>query len=197
MAWIAKPSATMKIERRDEPYVTAEMTQRYEREIIPRYETRLGALMPILHDVQETYGYLPHQALQEIAGLLGVSAAQVLDTASFYEDFHLHPIGRNVIGVCQSIACEVCGHQAILDHLRQRLGIEPHETTEDGRFTLLAMECLGSCDTAPVALINGRLHENLSIEKLDAALEDLPDGPGAAGAAQAERPGTPQAVPRK
>ena len=82
-------------------------------------------------------------------------------------------MGKYRIGVCQSITCEVCGHQAILDHLRRKLDIEPHETTDDGKFTLLALECLGSCDTAPVALINGTLHENLTIEKLDELIEGL------------------------
>ena len=80
-----------------------------------------------------------------------------------------------MIGICQSVGCEICGHQAILDHVRNKLDLEPHETTEDGKFTLLTLECLGSCDTAPVALINEDLHENLTIEKLDQILESLPD----------------------
>ena len=75
----------------------------------------------------------------------------------------------------QSVGCEICGHRAILDHVRDKLDLEPHETTEDGKFTLLTLECLGSCDTAPVALINEDLHENLTIEKLDQILESLPD----------------------
>ena len=88
---------------------------------------------------------------------------------------HTEPVGRYVIAVCQSIACEVCGHQAILDHLRQKLDVEPHETTDDGKFTLLALECLGSCDTAPVALINEELHEGLSIESIDRIIDSLPE----------------------
>jgi NADH:ubiquinone oxidoreductase subunit E len=75
--------------------------------------------------------------------------------------------------VCQSIACEVCGHEAILDHLRAKLGIEPHETTEDGRFTLLAMECLGACEGAPCALINDERYDNLTIDSIDQLLENL------------------------
>jgi NADH-quinone oxidoreductase subunit E len=76
-----------------------------------------------------------------------------------------------VIGVCQSIACEVCGHQAIVDHLRRTLGIEPGETTNDGRITLRVMECLGACDFAPVALVNEELHVGLTIEKVDEVVE--------------------------
>src|SRR5690606_29466786 len=135
--------------------------EKYRKEILPRYETRMGALLPILHDVQHQYGHVPYQAMIEIARFLEIEPSNVLDTVSFYEEFHTEPVGKYVIGVCQSIACEVCGHQAILDHLREKLGIEPHETTEDGRFTLLAMECLGACEGAPCALVNEDRHDHL------------------------------------
>lgn len=174
MAWIVKPSATTEIPKRDEPYLTNEMRARFESEIIPRYERKQGALMPILHDVQDAYGHVPYQAMIEIAGLLEIHPGEVLDTVSFYEEFTTEPVGTYVVGVCQSIACEVCGHQAILDHLRDKLGIEPHETTADGRFTLLAMECLGACEGAPCALVNGDRHDNLTIQGIDRVLDDLP-----------------------
>ena len=175
MAWIVKPSATTKIDKRSEPYLTSQMKDHYTKVLLPRYERAQGALMPILHDVQHHYGYIPYQAMIEIATFLNLKPADVLDMVSFYEEYHTEPVGKYVIGVCQSIACEVCGHQAIVDHLREKLGVEPHETTEDGKFTLLTLECLGSCDTAPVALINDDLHENLSIAKLDKIIDSLPD----------------------
>jgi NADH-quinone oxidoreductase subunit E len=174
MAWIVKNSAGMKIETRREAYLTPKMIEQYRTVIMPRYATTLGALMPILHDVQHHYGYIPYQAMIEIAKLLEIKPSDVLDTVSFYEEYHTKPMGKYIIGVCQSIACEVCGHQAIVDHLREKYDIEPHETTEDGKFTLLTLECLGSCDTAPVALVNDDLHENLTIEKLDDVLDNLP-----------------------
>lgn len=173
MAWIVKPSATMEIERRDEPYLTAAMRDAFAKDLVPRYEEKMGALVPILHEVQHAYGYIPFQAMEEIAEFLDIAPADVLDCASFYEEFHTEPVGRYVIGVCQSVACEFCGHKRILDHLREKYDIEPHETTEDGRFTLLTLECLGSCDTAPVALVNETLHENLTIEKMDEVLDAL------------------------
>lgn len=173
MAWIVKPSSTLEIERRAEPYVTDEMRRQFEKEILPRYATKHGALMPILHDVQHTYGYIPHQAMIEIADFLDLTPGDVLDTVSFYEEYHTHPVGKYVIGVCQSIACEVCGHQAIVDHLRNKYNIEPHETTDDGMFTLLTLECLGACDTAPCALVNDDRHDNLTIESLDEILDAL------------------------
>ena len=115
MAWIVKPSATMTIERREMPYLTDAMKKRYTDEILPRYETTMGALVPILHDMQHTYAHVPHQAMEEIAEFLSITPGDVLDTVSFYEEFHTEPVGKYVIAVCQSIACEVCGHQAILD----------------------------------------------------------------------------------
>lgn len=177
MAWTVKPSATQQIPRRKEPYLTPQMTEKYRAGILPRYQTTMGALMPILHDVQHQYGYIPYQAMIEIAQFLKIAPADVLDTVSFYEEYHTEPVGKYVIGVCQSIACEFCGcgHKAILDHLRNKLDIEPHETTEDGKFTLLTMECLGSCDTGPVALVNEKLHENLTVQKMDQIINALQD----------------------
>lgn len=175
MAWIVKPSATAKFPVRSEPYLTAEMKARFEKDILPRYETKHGALMPILHEVQHVYHHIPYQAMVEIATFLSLTPGDVLDTVSFYEEFHTEKVGKYVIGVCQSIACEVCGHQAILDHVREKLGIEPHETTDDGKFTLLALECLGACEGAPCALVNDDRHDNLTISSLDKIIDSLPD----------------------
>ena len=172
MAWTAKQSATTSIEKRDEPYLTPAMTKKIKKEIMPLYATSQGALMPTLHEVQHEYGYIPWQAMVEIGALLDISAAQVADVVSFYEDYHSEPLGKYVIGVCQSIACEVCGHQALIDHLKEKLDIDVHETTKDGTFTLLGMECIGSCDNAPCALINGTQYNKLSISMID----DIVDG---------------------
>jgi NADH-quinone oxidoreductase subunit E len=171
MAWITKPSATQKIPTRAEPYCTAAMKERWERELIPRYATRQGALMPILHEIQHEHRCIPYQAMIEIASFLAITPAEVLDTVSFYEEYTTEKLGQCVIGICQSIACEVCDHKKLLDHVRTKLGIEPHETTDDGKFTLLTLECLGSCDTAPVALFNETLHENLTVERVDELIE--------------------------
>lgn len=175
MAWNVKPSATTQVPLRKEPYLTQAMQDRYRAEVLPRYQTTMGALMPILHDVQHHHGHIPYQAMIEIATFLKIKPSDVLDTVSFYEEFHAEPVGKYVIGVCQSIACEFCGcgNKAILNHLRKKLNIDPHETTSDGKFTLLAMECLGSCDTGPVALVNEKLHENLTVEKMDQIVDSL------------------------
>ena len=174
MAWPTKPSATMQIARRAEPYVTAAMKDRWTRDVLPKYATRLGALMPVLHDVQHAYRHIPHQAQVEVAEFLGISPSDVLDTVSFYDEFTVEQRGVVTIGVCHSIACEQCGCSStrLVDRARERLGIVPGETTDDGKFTLISMECLGSCDTAPVALFNETLHENLTVEALDRLIDE-------------------------
>ncbi len=144
--------------------------EKITKEIMPRYATGQGALMTTLHEIQHEYGYISWQAMVEISKVLDITPAQVADVVSFYEDYHSEPMGKYIFGICQSIACEVCGHQAVIDHLKQKLGIDVHETTEDGKFSLLGMECIGSCDNAPCALVNGKQHNKLTISKVDEIL---------------------------
>ncbi len=177
MAWIAKPSGTQRIERRVEPYLTSALKAKWSSELLPKYATKHGALMPILHEIQHEHRCIPYQAMLEIAAFLGLTPADVLDTVTFYDEFTTNKMGDCVIGVCQSVVCEACGHKKLLDHIRHRLELEPRETTDDGRFTLLTMECLGSCDTAPVALFNDVLHEQLTIEKVDQLIDSAKAAP--------------------
>lgn len=178
MAWITKPSGSTKIETRDEPYLTAAMKARLSSEMLPRYETKLAALLPCLHEVQHAYGWIPAQAMMEIAAFLSIKPSEVIDTASFYEEYWLKPKGKHLIAVCRSIACEVCDHQKITDAIREKLGIEVGETTDDGRFTLVEVECLGSCDSAPVALFDEKLQEWLTPEKALQAIDGTKDDHG-------------------
>ena len=179
MSWTTKPSATTKIPTRAEPYCTQAMKDRWTKDILPRYATKQGALLPILHEIQHEYRHIPYQAMVEIASFLGIKPADVMDTVTFYEEFHTEPVGKCVIGICQSIACEACDHKPLLDHCRRTLGIEPGETTPDGAFTLLAMECLGSCDTAPVALFNETLHDKLDVPTVDRLIAQARQAPAA------------------
>jgi len=173
MAWIMKPSATMQIERRDEPYLTAEMKQRLEAEVLPRYPRKQAATLPALHLVQDAYNFVPFQACEEIAAFLELSAAEVFDAASFYDEFTEQPVGKYLLMVCQSLSCELCGQVELMENLSDKLGIEPGQTTEDGRVTLKACECLGSCGTAPAALINHDLHEDITWERLSKTIDEL------------------------
>jgi len=171
MAWISKPSGTMRVPTRDEPYLTEAMRRELVDRIVPRYETSHAALLPALHMIQHEYGWIPAQAMLEIAEVLGLEPADVLDTASFYEEYWLKPKGRHVVAVCRSIACEFCGNRELTQAVIEHLGIDVGETTDDEEFTLVELECLGSCGTAPVALIDETLHENLTPERLIEEIE--------------------------
>lgn len=178
MAWITKDSANAKVERRAQPYLTDAMRRDLTERVLPRYANKQAAMLPCLHMVQHEYGWVPAQAMEEIAAFLGLAPADVLDTASFYEEYWLKPKGRHLIQVCRSIACEFCGQREITQACKDKLGIEVGETTDDGNFTLIELECLGSCGTAPAALIDETLHENLTPETMVKAI----DGAGSAGA---------------
>jgi NADH-quinone oxidoreductase subunit E len=178
MAWTTKSSSTMQVERRDEPYLTQEMRASITRDLLPRYEDPRGALLATLHMVQDAHGWLPHQSLEEIAEFLQLAPGDVLDTASFYEEYWLKPKGKHVIGVCRSIACEFCDHSAITDACRETLGVELGQTSKDGAFTLIELECLGSCGTAPVAIIDHTLHENLTPDKMRRLIDGVQDKDG-------------------
>lgn len=172
MAWIVKPSATMQIARREEPYLTPAMRDELTARYIPRYETKLACTLPALHLIQHQYGWVPPQAMEEIAAFLELQPADVLDTASFYEEYWLKPKGKNLVSVCRSIACEFCNQPAITDALRQKLGIDVGETTDDGLFTLIELECLGACGGAPALLINETLHENVTPDQVGLLLDE-------------------------
>ncbi len=179
MAWITKNSGTMKIDHRDEPYLTAAMKEKLTRDYLPRYETTLAALLPTLHMLQHEYGWIPPQAMMEAATFLKLSPAEVLDTASFYEEYWLKPKGRHLVSVCRSIACEFCGQKEITQAVKDKLGIDVGETTDDGKFTLIELECLGSCGTAPAMLIDETLHENVKPEMIAGLLDKVTDEPHA------------------
>jgi len=171
MAWITKNSAGMTVDRRPEPYFTKAMADDMTARILPRYETTLAALLPALHMVQHEHGWIPPQAMLEIAEFLGIEPSQVLDTATFYEEYSLKPKGRHTIAVCRSIACEFCGQKDISDACKAKLGIDVGETTPDGEFTLIELECIGACGAAPAALVNEALHKNLTPQAISNAID--------------------------
>ncbi len=173
MAWITKNAGTMQIDRREEPYLSDETRAKLEAEVIPRYATRQAATLPVLHEIQHLHNWIPYQALEEAAEFLGLSAGEVIDCATFYEEFFLHPKGRHLVQMCQSLSCELCGHEPILEKIQQKLDIMPGETTDDDRVTLMTVECLGSCGTAPALMIDGTLHENVTWEQAKRLLDDL------------------------
>jgi NADH-quinone oxidoreductase subunit E len=177
MAWIVENRRTEVVDRRETPYLTDDMKIDIANTYFPRYPTKRAVLLPALHAVQHAYGWIPTQAMEEVGEFLGLAPAEVMDTASFYEEYWLKPKGKYLIAVCRSLACEICGSNDVTNRLKKKLGIEPGETTADGKFTLVEYECLGSCGTAPAALCNEVLHEDITSESMVKLLDALPADP--------------------
>jgi NADH-quinone oxidoreductase subunit E len=142
------------------------------RSFFPRYPTRRAALLPALHITQDALGYVSLRAMQDIAELLEVPAAAVMDVVTFYTHFWTHAKGRKTIVLCRSLTCELMGGQAVQEALERRLGIREHETTPDGQWSLMTEECLAACDHAPCMLINEKMHKRVRVEDLDRILAD-------------------------
>ncbi len=131
-------------------------------------------VLPCLRRIQEDRGYIAETDIDGLVEYLGVPRIQIEEVLSFYTQYRTKPIGRWHLQVCRNVSCSMRSAERILGHLQQKLGITPGETTADGRFTLSTVECLGSCGTAPVVMINDAYHESMSFEKIDAVLEKLP-----------------------
>jgi NADH-quinone oxidoreductase E subunit len=123
-----------------------------------------SALIPILHYVQDRYGYIPDRAANRVAQSLGVPTVYVWGVASFYSYFSLNPKGVFTVRVCMGTACYVRGSQALMDEFARRLEVGPNETTEDGVFTLEEARCLGACGQAPVVMVNDQVHAKVGAQ---------------------------------
>jgi len=123
-----------------------------------------GALIPLLQSAQDSYGYIPEKAIHYISEVVGIPAADIYGVITFYAQFRLKPLGKNVIRICEGTACHVNGAKNIVKVLQNELGIGVGETTEDGLFTLQSVACLGCCSLAPVIMINDDTHGNLTPE---------------------------------
>lgn len=138
-----------------------------------RYPSPRTALIPALHLVQQEAGYIDEEAVLEISRIFGLSPAQVEEVITFYTMFHRQPVGRHLLQVCTNISCLLRGAERLLQHLERALDLRPKETTSDGAFTLLEVECIGACELAPVVQVNYDFHGPLNIEKLDKLIEEL------------------------
>jgi NADH-quinone oxidoreductase subunit E len=126
----------------------------------------IGSLIPLLQSAQESYGFIPEKAIYYISELTGIPAADIYGVITFYSQFRLKPLGKNLIRICEGTACHVNGAKKILSTLEDELGIGVGDTTDDGVFTLLSVACLGCCSLAPVVMINNSTHGNLNADKL-------------------------------
>jgi NADH-quinone oxidoreductase E subunit len=141
--------------------------------IIKRYPNTRGALLPVLHLAQREFGWISKDVMEYLSGLLDVPVTEIFDTATFYTMFKVKPSGKYHIQLCSTISCALRGSRQLYEHLSEKLGIGDGEVTPDGKFSLLKVECLGSCGTAPVVQINDDYHEDMTIEKLDNLLKEL------------------------
>ena len=133
-----------------------------------------GPLLPALHAIQDRLGYIPPEAIATVAHALNVSRAEVHGVLSFYHDFRTEPAGRHVVRLCRAEACQSVGSEALAAHARARLGVDFHETSADGAFTLEPVYCLGGCACSPTMMLDGRLYGRVTPERFDrlvAALE--------------------------
>ena len=136
-------------------------------------ERKSSAVMATLRIAQEEHGWLSVPLMDYVAELLGMRPIQVYEVATFYSMYDLKPVGRHKISICTNISCMLCGSDAIVKHLEQRLGIKLGETTPDGKVTLKEVECLAACCGAPMFQIGKTYYENLTPEKVDRILEGL------------------------
>jgi len=135
-------------------------------------ERKRSALIPLLFVVQRERGYIDNQGVNFLAKFLDLEVTDVWETATFYSMLNMRPVGRHHIQICKTLSCKVMGEPEITDHICNKLGIHPGETTEDGKFTVSLVECLGSCGTAPMMQIGFDYHEDLTTEKVDKILAD-------------------------
>jgi formate dehydrogenase subunit gamma len=138
---------------------------------IREYTHLRGPLLPVLHAVQEEFGYIDEAAVPLIAEELNISKAEVHGVISFYHDFRHHRVGKHVIKVCRAESCQSMGCEALVGHLENRLGVKLGETTPDERFTLEQVFCLGNCALSPAVMINGQPYGRVSAARADALIE--------------------------
>ena len=142
----------------------------FGRAIIAELNDRPGATLPILHALQEHFGYVDRACVPDVAAALNLSQAEIHGVLSFYHDFRAEPAGRRVIKLCRAEACQAVGCRALEAHVQRRLGIGFGQTTPDRRFTLEAVYCLGNCALGPAALVDGEIHGRLDAARLDALI---------------------------
>jgi NADH-quinone oxidoreductase subunit E len=137
------------------------------------YPDKRGALLPVLHMAQDTFGYVSLEVQEYVAGLFDLAPSHVHEVVSFYTLYFQQPRGRHIVAVCHNLSCYLAGSRDILAHVKQRLGIDAGETTDDGRVTLQSVECLCACEAAPMMQVDDRYELNLTPEKVDRILEGL------------------------
>ncbi|MEO3386492.1 formate dehydrogenase subunit gamma [Mesorhizobium sp. CAU 1741] len=142
-------------------------------EIIAGLQGLEGPLLPILHEIQDDFGYVPQESLPIIAEALNISNAEVHGVVTFYHDYRREPAGRHVLKLCQAEACQSMGSDAVADRIKRLLGIGFHETSADGAVTLEPVYCLGLCACAPAAMLDGNVIGRLDADAIDEIVAEV------------------------
>lgn len=137
-----------------------------------KYHDAQSSLLPALYVVQREYGWLSPDAVAAVGDVLNVPRTTVKGVATFYSMFRHKPMGRHLIQLCTNVACMIMGAERLVDILKTRYGLEPNSTTDDGRFSLVVMECIGACATAPAMLVDTDFYDNLTEERIVDILEN-------------------------
>lgn len=148
-------------------------TQSIVREIAAGLKDKPGALLPILHEVQNALGYIPAESVPEIASMLNLSRADVHGVISFYHYFRDTPPGRHTVHLCRAESCQAMGSKHLEAHVKSKLGIDFHETTADGKFSLEPVYCLGNCACSPAMQIGEEIYGRVSAESFDSVINEL------------------------
>ena len=141
-----------------------------------KYPTPRAAVKSALRYAQDEHGWVDDSVVQDVAQTLGLEPIQVMEVATFYVLFDPQPLGKHQLRVCTNVSCMLCGSDSVMDHLKDKLGIQHGETSADGRFTLFEVECLGACGGAPMMMVGNRYYENLDPERIDQILAELESG---------------------
>jgi NADH-quinone oxidoreductase subunit E len=140
-------------------------------QIVEPYLSKKEMVIPVLQKVQEHYGYLPRPAMEGVSRLMRIPLSRLYGVATFYAQFKMKPRGRNIIRVCKGTACHIQGSPKIAERIEQILGVQSGETTDDLRFTLEEVACIGACALAPVIMVNDNPHGRLTPDKVKAVLD--------------------------
>lgn len=145
--------------------------------VLDQQKNQPGALLPILHGIQDELGYVPGDAIPQIADALNLSRAEVHGVVSFYHYFRTTPPGRHTVYVCRAESCQAMGAEALIEHAKAKLGIDFHQTTPDGSFTLEPIYCLGNCACSPAMMLDDAMHGRVTPERFDEAVLEATQTP--------------------
>ncbi len=162
--------------RAEAPVKFSPEAQKKFEDLLTRYDSKRSALLPVLHLAQDEFGYISDAVVEYVAGLMDLSPAQVMEVVSFYTMYHRRPTGQNHFAFCMTLSCWMAGSHQMYKNFCARFGLKPGETTPDGKFSAGKMECLGSCGSAPVVMVNETYYEGVTPEKLNRLIESCRKG---------------------